>query len=241
MPCLELKIAAEPLPHAVTRLRTLLEKPGIALLRRNFIAAAEGHEDAPLCNRLRVVAVLAVDLTNPPQEPEPAASAEETPEGEAAAAAEAPPEAPVTIQEDTDPYAGSFVKGLEIWVADGVRATCVYADAEEIPGALSMFDAYLRLARFQPAFLRLDQRTVGLHYSFREGLAVAVNGAPSPMEPTPETFFDAVSPIAEVDDFRAQSFVVRLPNGCIQYLHDLLRSAAAWLEENSYTTILGSK
>ena len=235
MPCLELKVAAEPLPHPVTRLRTLLEKSGVALLRRNFTAEAEGHDDAQMRNQFRIVAVLAVDLTNPPQEPEPA------PAEAAPAEGEQPPEHEVTIHEDIDPFAGSFVKGLEIWIADGVRATCVYADADEIPGALSMFDAYLRLARFQPAFLRLDQRIVGLHYSFREGLTVAINGAPTEVEPTPDVFFDAVSPIAEVNDFRAPSFVVRLPNGCIQYFHDLLRSASAWLEENSYTNILGSK
>lgn len=235
MPCLELKVAAEPLPHPVTRLRTLLDKSGVALLRRNFAAEAEGHEDAQMRNRFRIVAVLAVDLTNPPQEPEAAPASEAPAEGEASA------EVPVTIHEDIDPFAGSFVKGLEIWVADGVRATCVYADADEIPAALSMFDAYLRLARFQPAFLRLDQRIVGLHYSFREGLTVAINGAPTEAEPTAEHFFEMVSPIAEVSDFRAPSFVVRLPNGCIQYFHDLLQSASAWLEENSYTNILGSK
>jgi hypothetical protein len=235
MPCLELKVVAEPPSNPATRLRTLLEKPGAAVLRRNSPAESNGHEDEQASSRFRVVAVLAVDLCNPPQEPE-SAPAEEAP-----AEGDEPGDNPVTIHEDDDPFAGSFAKGLEIWVADGVRATCIYVDADEIQGALSMFDAYLRLARFQPAFLRLDQRSVGLHFSFREGLTVAVNGAPSPIDPATEVQFEGVSPIAEVDDFRAPSFVVRLPNGCIQQFHDRLRTASVWLEENSYTNILGSK
>ncbi|HTW48070.1 MAG TPA: hypothetical protein VMD92_08980 [Acidobacteriaceae bacterium] len=179
-----------------------------------------------------MVAVLAVDLNNPPQERE---SPPENPEGEEAA------EAPAAIHEEGDPFDGSFAKGIEIWIADGVRTACVHADADEIPGALAMFDAYLRLARYQPAFLRLDRRVVGLHFTFREGLSVGVHGAPSEVEPTAEAFFDAVSPISETDDFRAPAFVVRLPNGCIGYFHDLLRAATVWLNENSYPSILGSK
>jgi hypothetical protein len=230
MPCLELKVAAEPLPQPATRLRTLLEKPGATVLRRHHVAEATGYDDPQLKNRFRVVAVLAVDLSNPPQEPEAA------PEGETAV--EPHPE-PAEIQ--GDPFEGSFAKGLEIWVADGVRTACVHADADEIPGVLAMFDAYLRLARYQPAFLRLDQRVVGLHFTFREGLAVGINGAPSEAEPTADSFFDVISPISETDDFRAPSFVVRMPNGCIAYFHDLLRAATAWLSENSYPSILGSK
>jgi hypothetical protein len=232
MPCLEMKVAAEPARQPATRLRTLLEKPGAAVLRRHQVAEAAGYDEPQLRNRFRVVAVLAVDLSNPPKEPEPPA---EKPEGEEAA------EAPVAVQEETDSFDGSFAKGIEIWIADGVRTACVHADADEIPGALAMFDAYLRLARYQPAFLRLDQRVVGLHFTFREGLSVGVHGAPSEVEPTAESFFDVVSPISETDDFRAPSFVVRLPNGCIAYFHDLLRSATAWLNENSYPSILGSK
>jgi hypothetical protein len=232
MPCLELKVAAEPLSQPATRLRTLLEKPGAAVLRRHYVAEAEGYDDPTLHNRFRVVAVLAVDLSNPPQEPE---KPEPKPEGEEAA------EAPVDAEEEGDPFGGSFAKGIEIWVADGSRTTCICADMDEIPGALAMFDAYLRLARYQPAFLRLDKRIVGLHFTFREGFSVGVNGAPNEAEPTPEAFFEAVSPISETDDFRAASFIVRLPNGCIAYFHDLLRAAAAWLDENSYPNILGSK
>jgi hypothetical protein len=233
MPCLELKVAAEPLPQPATRLRTLLEKPGAAVLRRHHVAEAAGYDEPQLRNRFRVVAVLAVDLSNPPQEPEkPLAK----PEGEEAAETEV-----AAQQEGPDPFEGSFARGIEIWVADGVRTACVFADADEIPGALAMFDAYLRLARYQPAFLRLDQRIVGLHFTFREGLSVGVHGAPSEVEPTAESFFDVVSPISETDDFRAPSFVVRLPNGCISYFHDLLRAATVWLNDNSYPSILGSK
>jgi hypothetical protein len=232
MPCLELKVAAEPLPQPATRLRTLLEKPGAAVLRRHHVAEVAGYDEPQLRNRFRVVAVLAVDLSNPPQEPE---APPPHPEGEAAA------ESPLPIQEEADPYDGSFAKGIEIWIADGIRTACVHADADEIPGALAMFDAYLRLARYQPAFLRLDQRVVGLHFTFREGFSVGVHGAASEVEPTAESFFDVVSPISETDDFRAPSFVVRLPNGCIAYFHDLLRAASAWLSENSYPNILGSR
>jgi hypothetical protein len=232
MPCLELKVPAEPASQPATRLRTLLEKPGAAVLRRHQVAEAPGYDDPQLRNRFRVVAVLAVDLSNPPQEPE---------EPVEPAAGEEAPESTVAIGEETDPFDGSFAKGIEIWIADGVRTACVHADADEIPGALAMFDAYLRLARYQPAFLRLDQRIVGLHFTFREGFSVGVHGAPSEVEPTAEAFFDAVSPISETDDFRAPSFVVRLPNGCIAYFHELLRSATTWLNENSYPSILGSK
>jgi hypothetical protein len=234
MPCLEFKVAAEPLPQPATRLRTLLEKPGAAVLRRHHVAEAAGYDEPQLRNRFRVTAVLAVDLSNPPREPEPPPK----PEGEEAAE---PPETPVAVHEESDPFEGSFAKGIEIWVADGVRTACVHADADEIPGALAMFDAYLRLARYQPAFLRLDQRIVGLHFTFREGLSVGVHGAPSEVEPTAESFFDVVSPISETDDFRAPSFVVRLPNNCIAYFHDLLRAATIWLNDNSYPSILGSK
>ncbi len=233
MPCLELKVAADLLPQAATRLRGLMEKAGAAVLRRNHVAEVAGYDDAEVRNRFRIVAVLAVDLNNPPKEPgnpSPAATAGEDQE-----------QVSGEVQPESDPLVASFAKGIEIWISDGARAACVLADADEITGALAMFDAYLRLARYQPAFLRLDQRAVGLHYCFREGLVVGVQGAPSDAEPSPGVFFEAISPIAEVDDFRAPSFVVRLPNGCVGYFHDQLRAAAAWLDENSYPNILGSK
>lgn len=236
MPCLELKVPAELCATPATRLRALLEKPGAAVLRRHTVAEAQGDEDGLLRNRVRITAVLAVDLMNPPREPAKPAAVP-APEREAAdqTAAEEPQAAPAAGE-----TGGSFAGGLEIWISSGVRAACVTADAEEIPGALAMFDAYLRLARYQPAFLRLDQRLVGLTYAFREGLTVGVQGEPSPAEPQKDTFFEAISPIAEIDDFRAPSFAVRLPNAGIGYLHELLQSASAWLEENSYPSILGS-
>src|ERR1700734_582953 len=67
MPCLEMKVAALPHPVPATRLRALLEKPGAAVLRRNYVAEAPGHEDANLRNRIRISAVLAVNLTDPPK------------------------------------------------------------------------------------------------------------------------------------------------------------------------------
>jgi hypothetical protein len=231
MPCLELKVAALPHPVPVTRLRSLLEKPGAAVLRRNYVAEAPGHDDSHLRNRIRIAAVLAVNLTDPPKPIDVAAPDDAADELIASAPAESEP----------DPLAGSFAKGLEIWLADGERAVCVLADADEIPGALTMFDAWLRLVRFQPAFQRLDQRLVGLNYWFREGLSVAVQGNPAETPPEEETFFDCIAPIAEIDDFREPRFVVRLPDAGLAWFHDLLRSASAWLNENSYPNILGSR
>jgi len=233
MPCLEMKVPALPHPVPATRLRALLEASGAAVLRRNHIADAPGHADAELRNRIRVAAVLAVNLTNPPQ---PIDTAEARDPDEVVEE----DHAPATDAEDAQ-QEGSFAKGLEIWISDGERGICALADAEEIPGALAMFDAWLRLARFPPAFQRLDQRLVGLHYAFREGLSIAVEGDPAETPPEAETFFDGVAPIAEIDDFREPRFRVRLPESGIGYLHDLLRSASAWLEDNSYPNILGPR
>lgn len=234
MPCLELKIASQPHPAASTRLRSLLEKPGAAILRRNHIAEAAGSENHPLRNRIRVSAVLAVNLTDPPQESEP-------PAAHATHPTEPREESAHSSESLIDAVGPGFAKGLEIWIADGDRAACILADADELPGALAMFDAYLRLARFQPAFQRLDQRLVGLHYFFREGLSVAVQGKAAETPPEAEIFFDCIAPIPEIDDFRTPRFVVRLPDEGLGFFHDLLRSASAWLEENSYPNILGSK
>jgi hypothetical protein len=232
MPCLEMKVPALPHPVPATRLRALLEKPGAAVLRRNELAEAPGHDDGELRNRIRVAAVLAVNLTDPPQPIETAELKDE----------EEPAEEPPTIAEpEAEQQTGSFCKGLEIWMSDGERAVCVLADADEIPGALAMFDAWLRLARFPPAFQRLDQRLVGLHYRFREGLTIGVGGEPAESAPEAGTFFDSVAPIPEIDDFREPHFGVRLPESGVGYLHDLLRSAAAWLEDNSYPNILGPR
>jgi len=233
MPCLELKVPALPNPVPATRLRALIEKPGAAVLRRNSVAEAPGHDDVELRKRMRVAAVLAVNLTDPPKPIDTETPVDLNGEEGLAHTPLADP--------DADPVVGSFAKGLEFWLTDGERAVCAFVDADEIPGALAMFDAWLRLTRFPPAFQRLDRRLVGLNYSFREGLSIAVQG--DPLEPLSEdeTFLDGVSPIPEIDDFREPRFVVRLPEPALGYLHDLLRTASAWLDENSYPNILGSR
>ena len=233
MPCLEIQVAALPHPVPATRLRTLLEKPGAAVLRRNYIAEAPTVDDTQLRNRVRVAAVLAVNLTDPPRPIDVA-----SPDAE---------EDDIAILEsdhagdDPDPYGGSFAKGLEIWIAEGERAVCVHADADEIAGALAMFDAWYRLARFQPAFQRLEKRLVGLHYGFREGLSIGVQGDPAQSAPEEDSFFDSVGPIPEMTDFREPRFVLRLPEEGVAWFHELLQSASAWLEENSYPNILGTR
>jgi hypothetical protein len=231
MPCLELKMAAARHPAPVTRLRALLEKPGAAVLHRHSLAEAAAHEEHLLRTRLRVTGVLAVDLNNPPQEPE---------EQPARAGDEAPPPAPME-GETQDPLTDSFAKGLEIWISDGTRAGRTLVDADEIPGALAMFDSWLRLARYPPAFERLDRRNVGLMYNFREGLTIGVQGHPAERSPDAELSLDTISAISEAPDFRENVFTVRLPDSALPFCHDLLRAAANWLEENSYTNILGSK
>lgn len=227
MSSLELKIAAEVSPHPMTRLRRLLERPGAAILRRNYVPDVPGYEEPEVRNAFRISAVLAVDLSNPPEEAEN--PAEIAPTGI--------PAGPESQEEST----GSFAKGLEVWIADRGRATCVFIDADEIPGARAMFDAYLRLARYAPAFQRLEQRSVGLQYAFREGLSICVLGSPGEAQAHPEALFEGLSPIPELSDFRASSFTIRLPGNCIGYLHDSLRAATTWLDENSYANILGSK
>jgi len=240
MPCLELKVAARPHPEPGTRLRSLLEKPGAAVLRRNYIPDVPGYDDLLLRNSIRIAAVLAVDLTDPPREPEPPAPkpAPEAEESESAESPVQPSEPPAKPAESTT---GSFAKGIEIWITDGPRTVCVPADIDEIPGALAMFDAYVRLARFQPAFVRLDKRLVGMSYLFREGLTVGVQGDPADAPAEFGPLFGAIAAIPEVDDSRDTRIIVRLPNAGISFFHDLLRAAAAWLEQNSYPSILGSK
>ena len=233
MPCLEMKVPALPHPVPATRLRALLEKPGAAVLRRNHIAEAPGHDDGELRNRVRVAAVLAVNLTDPPQPIDTAGAENEDDHVLEPHELHADPEA--------DQQAGSFAKGLEIWMSDGERAVCALADADEIPGALAMFDAWLRLARFPPAFQRLDERLVGLHYGFREGLSIGIEGDASETMPEHDTWFDSIAAIPEIDDFREPRFLVRLREAGVGYLHDLLRSASAWLDENSYPNILGPR
>lgn len=227
MPSLELRIAAEIFVQPATRLRRLLETPGAAILRRNHVPEIAGYDDPQVRNAFRIAAVLAVDLSNPPPEPEPDKSD---------AAQKVPPEAAPDAADQS-----SFAKGLEVWIANAGRSTSVIIDAGEIGGALAMFDAFQRLTLYAPAFQRLEQRVVGLQYGFREGLSVAIVGPTEDVEPPSDAFFEHVAPIPQLSDFRAASFVLRLPGECIGYFQDSLRAAAAWLEENSYANILGSK
>lgn len=240
MPCLELKVAARPHLQPETRLRSLLEKPGAAVLRRNYIPDVPGYDDLLLRNSIRIAAVLAVDLTDPPREPE-APAPKPAPEAEESESAEAPAPSSEPAAKPAASTSGSFAKGIEIWITDGPRTVCVPADIDEIPGALAMFDAYVRLARFQPAFVRLDKRLVGMSYLFREGLTVGVQGDPADAPAEFGPLFGAIAAIPEVDDSRDTRIIVRLPNAGISFFHDLLRAAAAWLEQNSYPSILGSK
>jgi hypothetical protein len=233
MPCLEMKVALQRPLQPATRLRSLLEKPGAAVLRRNNVAEVPGHEDATsLRSRLRVTSVLAVDLTDPPREPEP--------QSEPADEANASEPAPV-VNEIPDSQDGCFAKGLEIWIVDSTRSVCVHVDADEIAGALALFDAYLRLARYQPAFQRLDQRIVGMSYVFREGLTISIQGGPGEAAHTVDASLDSAAAIPEIHDFRESRFSVRFSSAGVSYFHDLLLSASAWLDENSYPNILGSK
>lgn len=239
MPCLELKIATQPHSEPATRLRALLEKPGAAVLRRNHVADGSAHDEL-LRSRIRVAAVLAVNLSDPPREPESSAPSTSTP-APSTPAASSDPEAGAPAPEPSDALANSFAKGLEIWVSDEDRAARILVDADEIPGVLAMFDAYLRLARFQPAFQRLDQRLVGLHYAFREGLSIGIQGDPAQNPPNPDAPFESMAAIPPINDFRDTRLILRLPNPSLGFFHDLLRSASAWLDENSYPNILGTK
>jgi hypothetical protein len=225
-----MKVPAEPHRQPATRLRTLLEKPGAAVLRRNQIAEAPDSDDPLLRNRIRIAAVLSVDLSDPPHESDPAA-----------AGSSQKPEAAAPQPDVSDPFSTSLAKGLEIWFSDGDRAACVLADSDEIPSALALFDAYLRLARFQPAFERLDQRLVGIHYLFREGLSIGIQGSPAEHPSAAGSFFESVAAIPEIDDFRQPCFTVRLPQEALVFFHDRLRSASTWLDDNSYPSILGSR
>lgn len=229
MPCLELTVALRRPPEPATRLRALLHKTGAAVLRRNYVARSSGQDDAALGGSLRVCAVLAVDLTDPPRGPGDSASSRDHSD-------DAPRDIP--LAEAPDSPAGTFARGLEIWLTDGSRTACVHVDEDEIPGSMAMFDAYLRLARYPPAFHRLDQRMVGLSYRFRDGLALAIHGEPAE---TAGLSLESAAAIPEFDDCRDPRFSLRLSSDGLGCFHDLLRSASAWLDENSYPSILGSK
>jgi hypothetical protein len=228
MPALELRVA-ETIPSVpVTRLRSLLEKPNAVVLRRNHIVQIEEHDEPALHDRLRISCVLAVDITNPP---EPAA---------AQPTVHAEDEEMLEPQAEIDEFANSFAKGVEIFIASEKHTALAFADFDELAGALSLFDAYARIARYQPAYLRLDQRSIGIGYGFREGLVLGLSGDLEQLHENAAGVFDSVSSLIELDDSRAGRFTVRLPHAGIGYLHGLLQASSDWLNENSYKNILGS-
>jgi hypothetical protein len=228
MPSLELRVA-ETIPAVpATRLRGLLEKPNAVVLRRNHAVQLEAGDEPALHDRIRVSCVLAVDITNPPEtkpsRPTVHAEGDERPES----------------ADEVDEFADSFAKGVEILVVNEKHTAVVFADFDELAGALSLFDAYARISRYQPAYLRLDQRSIGIGYGFREGLVVGLTGDLQQLNENAAGVFDSVSSLMELDDSRAGRFTIRLPNAAIGYTKALLQAASEWLNENSYKNILGS-
>lgn len=211
MPSLELHVVrARP---ASSKLRTLIEKPDSVILRRNH-CDLELHSYA-LRSRVRVNAVLAVDVTHPPE----------------------PDDANQAHAEDDD-FSEQFCKGLELWVRTPDGPVRVYVDEGEIEGALTMFEAYTRVENFQQAFSKLHRREIGLSYNFREGMEIAVHG--TIMEETmPAEGLAALSPIVELEDEREPRHVLRLAEGSITDFEQVMREALRWLGENSYENVLG--
>jgi hypothetical protein len=225
MPALELRVADALPPASSTRLRTLLETPNAVIIRRNHLAQAGHADDSALHSRLRVSSVLALDITHPPQ----AHAAAQPIDGE-------DPEPPPV----SDEFAEGFAKGIEIFLADEHHSALILADFDELSSALSLFDAYKRITRYQPAYLRLDQRSIGISYAFREGLLLGIAGDPQQFREHLEGVFDTISALSEADDTRASRFTMRMPHSAIAYLHELLDSATEWLTHNSYKNILGA-
>ena len=208
MPSLELHVAR--VRPSSSKLRTLIEKPGSVILRRNH-CDLELHSYA-LRSRVRVNAVLAVDVTNPPEQAE--------------------------TDQGGDDFSARFCKGLELWIRTSNGPVRVYVDEAEIAGAQTMFDAYTRVEQFQQAFSKLHRREVGLTYSFLEGLELGVSG--TVMEDTmPDEGLAALSPIVELEDEREPRFVLRLADGSINDFQQVLQDAVRWLSENSYENVLG--
>jgi len=228
MPALELRIAETIAPASATRLRGLMEKSNAVVLRRNHQVQIDESDDPALHDRLRVSCVLAVDITNPPQPNAPQTTTYE--EGEELS----------QPQPETDEFADSFAKGVEFFISDEKRTALVFADFDELASALSLFDAYERIARYQPAYLRLDQRSVGIGYAFREGLVLGIAGEIPRLHEDASGIFDTVSSLTEFEDSRVGRFTVRLPHSAIAYLHSLLQASSEWLNQNSYKNILGS-
>jgi hypothetical protein len=215
MPCLELKFASPAPSQPASRLRTLLQKPNTVILRRNYPTTSIGEADPALTAGLILHSVLAVDITNPPDDAK-------SPEG-------------------GQGFDDSFVKGIEFWFQPPTgNPTFIYADAQELVGVLAFFDAYDRLSNVQPLHQRLDRRQIGLSYSFREGLTMSIHGTPRTAGEDGRVSLSGASPISELDDPRLPGPTVRLPHLAIFYLHELFHSANEWLKDNSYQNILGS-
>ncbi|MFT4112832.1 hypothetical protein [Silvibacterium sp.] len=232
MPALELRIAETIAPVPATRLRTLLEKPNAVVLRRNHLVEPEGTEPS-LCERLRVTCVLAVDITHPPEPNAPKTTGPDDAGEELSGDTE-------HVQEEHDEFAESFAKGIEFFISTEKGPVLLYADFDELTSALTLFDAYERIARYQPAYLRLDQRSVGIGYGFREGLVVGIAGELPDLREDAVSSFDSISSLRELDDVRAGRMLVRLPHAGIRYLQALLEGAGDWLDRNSYKSILGA-
>lgn len=208
MPAIELHIAS--VRTASSKLRALIEKPDSVILRRNH-CDMELHSYA-LRSRVRVNAVLAVDVTHPPE--------------------------PDEANHKDDDFSEQFCKGLELWVRTANGPVRVYVDEDEIEGALTMFEAYTRVENFQQAFSKLHRREIGLAYNFREGMEIGVHG--TIMEETmPAEGLAALSPIVELEDEREPRYVLRLADGSINDFEQVMRNALRWLGENSYKNVLG--
>ena len=207
MPALELHISR--VRPATSKLRTLIEKPDAVILRRNH-CDMELHSHA-LRSRVRVNAVLVVDVTHPPM--------------------------PREANDGKDDFSEQFCKGVELWVRTAEGPVRVYVDDEEIAGALTMFEAYSRVEHFQQAFNKLHRREVGLTYNFREGMEIGFHG--TAMEETmPPEGLAALSPIVELEDERESRYVLRLADA-IGDFEQVMRDALRWLGENSFENVLG--
>ncbi len=206
MPALEMHVAKNR--REGSKLRTLLEKPDTVILRRNH-CDMELHSLA-LRSRVRVNAVLAVDVTHPPQQSE----------------------------EGGDDFSDQFCKGVELWIRTPTGPVRVYVDEDEIPGALTLFEAYTRVESFQQAFSRLHRREIGLSYQFREGMEIGLQGTIME-EDMPEEGLAALSPIIELEDEREPRHVLRLSDGAINDFEQVMRDALDWLSGNSFQNVLG--
>ncbi|GGG92486.1 hypothetical protein [Silvibacterium dinghuense] len=231
MPALELRIAETMTPVPATRLRTLLEKPNAVVLRRNHVVEPEVLVEGMLREKLRVTCILAVDITHPPEPNAPKTTGP-------ASLDEEDPDLIEQVQEDKDEFADRFAKGVEFFIATEKGPMLLYADFDELTSALTLFDAYERIARYQPAYLRLDQRSIGIGYGFREGLVVGIAGELPELRD--EKAFASLSSLQDLDDVRAGRRMVRLPHAGIRYLQELLEGAGEWLDRNSYKSILGA-